>query len=68
MTGTLIFVGGMAVLVLLVLLLRWAASRSEDAGDRYLEDTYGSNRRPYGVYLFPRYLQRYGGGDPDDRP
>jgi len=58
----------LAAVVLLILLLRWAASRSEDQGDGYREDTYGSNRRPCGVEFFPRYLQRFGGGELDDRP
>ena len=68
MVGTLLFGTGFAVVALLILFLRWAASRSEGEGDSYREDTYGSNRRPYGVQLFPRYLRRYGGDEPDDRP
>ena len=67
-SGTLVFVGGMAVLALLVLMLRGVAGRSESDGDNDLEDTHGSNRRPYGVYLFPRYLQRYGAGNPTTDP
>ncbi len=60
------FIAGMALLLVLVLALRFVASRSEAEGDDYLEDTYGSNRRPYGIYLFPRYLHRFTRKEPED--